>query len=469
MTGIKFGTDGWRDMMYDQFNLPNVRRVVRAIAKYVIDKGGKERGVVVGYDARFFSDFFANEAAKILTGYGIKVLLGERDYPTPVVAFAVKHYNAFGAVMFTASHNPPEYNGIKFIPEYAGPATQDITAAIEANLSLVASDDQRIANPSLIEKYNPTIPYLEQLNKIVNVKKIVDSGLNVFIDPMFATGRGFLKELLKGCNVIELNNYRDPLFGGSMPDPQGQFLTELKQKVMETPNSIGLAMDGDADRFGIIDSDGTYLTPNQVITLLLAHLIKNRAQKGVAVRSVATTHMIDKLGKMFGVETIETPVGFKYIGEKMRTHQVIIGGEESGGLSIIGHIPEKDGILACALMAELRAVSQKPLLETLQELYQELGNFYTKRIDLHLDETIKQQILTNIKTIFPGKIGTKTISEARTIDGFKFILENNSWFLVRPSGTEPLIRIYFEAQSIADLEYLTDQVQQMVEQWSKTA
>lgn len=469
MSEIKFGTDGWRDLMYDRFNLPNVKKVVHAIAAYVINHQGSQRGVVIGYDARFFSDFFAVEAGKILNSYGIKVYFGERDFPTPVVAFAVKHYNAYGAIMFTASHNPPEYNGIKFIPEYAGPATMEITKEIEDNLAKITerqvTENVAEKKEELWEVFNPKEAYLQQLRKLVDVKKIADSGMKIFIDPMYATGRGFLSGLLEGCNVTEIRNRRDPLFDGAMPDPQGKYLTELRDKVVAEKNAIGLAMDGDADRFGIIDSDGTFIVPNQVISLLLYHLVKNRGFQGIAARTVATTHFIDRLGKMLGVEVVETPVGFKYIGEMMRNKKVIIGGEESGGLSVLGHIPEKDGVLACALMAEMMATTGKSPLETLKELAQEVGESHTHRLDLRFSTTQKETVLQNFKNLDLKQISGINVIEKRTIDGFKFILADDSWFLARPSGTEPLIRIYFEAISDAALQNLLREVKTMVDGW----
>lgn len=469
MSEIKFGTDGWRDLMYDRFNLPNVLRVVEAIALYTKDNQGEDRGIVVGYDARFFSDFFAEKAAETLTAHGIKVYFGERDLPTPVIAFAVTQYRAFGAIMFTASHNPPEYNGIKFIPEYAGPASLEITKAIEGKLHSQsgAENVSKRPNPQLITKFDPTEAYLKQLRTLIDIDAIKKAGINLVIDPMFATGRGFLSGLFDDYPVNEIHNRRDPLFGGAMPDPQGEFLMELRDLVQSKENSIGLATDGDADRFGIVDSDGSYLNANQVISLLMWHLITNRGLKGVAARTVATTHMVDSLGKLYGVDVIETPVGFKYIGEIMRTKPVIIGGEESGGLSIQGHLPEKDGILACALMAELRAVTGKPLQATLADLYAKVGQFFTRRLDIHLAEPAKTAILERCRTTSLERIGTLKIGEIRRIDGFKYILENGSWFLIRPSGTEPLIRVYFEANSKGALEELVDNVQQLVDQWGK--
>jgi alpha-D-glucose phosphate-specific phosphoglucomutase len=477
MTTIKFGTDGWRDLMYDRFNLPNVKTVVRAIARYTLANQGAEQGIVVGYDARFFSDLFARETASLLGGYGIKVFLGERDYPTPVIAFAVKEYKAFGAIIFTASHNPPEYNGIKFVPEYAGPASPEITQAIETQIAIVQSasgEPEPVSLESLtatnrLARYEPTKAYLAKLHELVDVAAVRRAGLPMMIDPMYATGRGFLSALFEGCDIHEMHGERDPLFGGAMPDPQGKFLGELITAVKSRPGAIGLATDGDADRFGIIDSDGSYLTPNQVIPLLLFHLVKNRGFKGIAARTVATTHMIDKLGAWLGIETVETPVGFKYIGALMRQRPVIIGGEESGGLSIRGHIPEKDGILACALMAELRAVSGKPFSAILNELYEKVGHFHTRRLDLHLTEEFKKKLLERLENTPPATVGGLKVTEKRSIDGQKFLFENGSWLLARPSGTEPLVRIYFEAPSAPELGNLVIAVQQLITEWQGKA
>ena len=467
---IKFGTDGWRAIMCDQFNVGPVRQVVQAIADHVHKHGGEERGLVVGYDARFFSDRFALEAAGVLAANGIKVFTLSRDLPTPVVAYAVQQQKAFGAVMFTASHNPPEYNGIKFIPEYAGPASPVITAEIEAYLAQRQLGDGILpvqaggTGCGLGVAIDPLPDYLEHLATLVNRQAIADAGLTIIYDPMYASGRGLPEQLLGGfCRFEEIHERRDPLFGGMMPDPQSKNLDELRARVLAVPNAIGLATDGDADRFGIIDSDGTYLTPNQVLALLLVHLIRTRHWHGVAARTVATTHLVDRIGLDYGVETIETPVGFKYIGELMRTKPVIIGGEESGGLSIRGHIPEKDGILACALAAEMRAMTGQPLTATLAELRRVYGGFYTRRLDLHLPAEDKDQVMRSFVGDPPARILGHEVAEIRRLDGIKCLLENGSWILLRPSGTEALVRAYVEAPSEQELDALAGWLSEAIE------
>ncbi|NLG83636.1 MAG: phosphoglucomutase/phosphomannomutase family protein [Firmicutes bacterium] len=466
MVKIKFGTDGWRALMCDEFTLGPVRRVVQAIADYVRRHGGEERGLVVGYDARFFSDRFAEEASRVLLANGIRVFTLPRDLPTPVVAFAVKHRGAFGAIMFTASHNPPEYNGIKFIPAYAGPATPEITGEIEA---LLAAQNGEIPPPGkpegshLLVSYDPVPAYLAHLAGLVDREAIARSGLRLVVDPMFGSGRGLLDRFLGEDGRVEtIHDRRDPLFGGMMPDPQEANLAELRARVTAVPNSLGLATDGDADRFGIVDADGTYLTPNQVIALLLFHLVRGRGWKGVAVRTVATTHLIDRIAAAWGLSTVETPVGFKYIGEIMRTRPVVIGGEESGGLSIRGHIPEKDGLLACALAAEMRAMSGRPLVATLAELYREYGGAYTRRLDLHLDQEEKERLMRSFLDDPPTRVLGQEVVEVRRIDGVKCLLASGAWFLLRPSGTESLVRVYVEAPELDERNRLVTWLEEVI-------
>lgn len=454
---IIFGTDGWRDKMYDRFTEPNVHRVVRAIAAYTRQENGSERGIVVGYDARFFSDHFAKEAIKVLTSEGIRVFAMPRDLPTPVVAFAVRQLNAFGAVMFTASHNPPEYNGIKFIPEYAGPATPEITSAIEAAVPDSPGERPMLVAERVVE-YDPTYDYITHLKTLVDVDAIRRSGIRIGYDPMFGSGRGILEELLSGADLHVIRNWRDPLFGGGMPDPQEALLPELKEWVKNNPGAIGVATDGDADRFGIIDEGGRYITANQLIPLLCYHLVKNRGYKGVAGRSVATSHLLDRLAAGFGFETVETPVGFKYLGELMRQQTTVICGEESGGLSIGGHIPEKDGILACALAVELRMMEGRSLTSILEEIGTQVGAAFSRRVDYHIEPNERGCIIDGLSKNPPAEVNGVKIKEIRTIDGFKFILENGDWFLVRPSGTEPLFRLYFETIRSENMDPLVEWV-----------
>jgi len=468
MSKLKFGTDGWRAIMCEEFTFANVRAVVQGIADYVKDENLQDKGIVVGYDTRFLAEKFAEQAVEVLAGNGIKVLLAKEAVPTPVTAFAIKHWQAGGAIMFTASHNPPEYNGIKFIPEYAGPATPAITSRLEKNISSVLEGEtvqrlevDRASEQGLVTAIDPRPPYEKHIKSLIKFDLIGKSKLKIIIDPMYGAGKGYVSNLLRecGCEVISIHEYRDPLFGGSLPEPTATKLTELIQLVREQQADLGLANDGDADRFGVIDADGTYITPNQVIALLFLHLVKNRGLQGGIARSVATTHLLDAMAGKFGVEVDETPVGFKYIGEKMLKKDILIGGEESGGLSIKGHIPEKDGILANLLIVELLATEKKSLSDILTDIAEEFGAYTNKRLDIKINEDKKVNLIQGLKDDPPIKIGNHKVIDHLAIDGVKLLLSDGSWVLFRPSGTEPLMRVYLEALSPERLEELQRDIQ----------
>lgn len=463
MSKIKFGTDGWRAIMCEEFTFDNVRMVVQGIADYVNQQQLQERGVVVGYDTRFQAEKFAQVAVSVLGANGIRVHLVQRATPTPVTAFAIKDLQAGGAIMFTASHNPPEYNGVKFIPEYAGPATPEITNQLETFISAVLNGKPvqstsfvELEHQGMVNYIDPRPNYEAHIASLVNFQVIRDSKLKVVVDPMYGAGMGYSSDILRqhGCQVLAIHEIRDPLFGGSLPEPTAAQLQELIGLVRSEGAELGLANDGDADRFGIIDADGTYITPNQVIVLLLLHLVKNRQYTGGVARTVATTHLIDAIAAKYQLPVYETPVGFKYIGEKMLKEDIIIGGEESGGLSIKGHIPEKDGILANLLIAELRAMEGKNLQAILAQVATEFGEFYNKRLDLHLAEDKKQQILSDLRNNPPSELAGISVKEVLTIDGIKLNLADGSWALFRPSGTEPLMRVYLETHSMEALQNL---------------
>ncbi|PKM82431.1 MAG: phosphoglucomutase [Firmicutes bacterium HGW-Firmicutes-14] len=454
MPDIKFGTDGWREVIARQFTFENVKFVTQAIADYVVSKDMAGRGIVIGFDNRFLSEKFAEAVAEVLCGNGIKVFMTGRATPTPVTAFAVKHLGAAGAVMLTASHNPPEYNGIKFIPEYAGPALPYITNELEVNVRKTVEQGKykdlrydRAAEQGLVENIDPFDDYIAHLKTVIDTESIARAGLRVIVDPMFGAGIGYLDRILEeaGCNVRVIHGYRDPLFGGSMPEPSARVLTELRDTVISEKADLGLAMDGDADRFGIIDSDGTYIIPNQVLYLIYYHLLTTRGMRGPAARSVATTHMLDRIAAHYGLEIEETPVGFKYIGESMMNRGSILGGEESGGLSVAGHIPEKDGILAAALIAELVAVEKMSVREVLKKVDEKFGALVSERLDIHTTAEKKEEVLAALREIQPPEIAGLGVERVLAVDGKKFYLNDGSWVLVRASGTEPLFRIYVES------------------------
>jgi phosphomannomutase len=463
---ISFGTDGWRAIIADQFTFANVERVAYAAGKYVKEnyyKNGLTPPLLIGYDTRFLADKFAVRVAEVLMGMGIAVRVADRDVPTPVIAWATQMEPTAGALQLTASHNPPEYCGIKYIPDYAGPATNEITNSIVANLDHCPSDLN--VSRQKVEYFDAKPAYFEAIEKFIDWKTVKAGNVKVVVDTVYSTSRGYLDTLLEkhGVTMKALHNWRDPLFGGGMPEPKPEYLQELSKTVVEQKYNLGLATDGDADRFGICGDQGEFYIPNQVLCLLTRHLVKNRRLKGVIVRTVATTHLLDHLAKHYELEIVETPVGFKYIGEVMRQKDVLIGGEESGGVSVKGHIPEKDGIMADLLVLEMLAYEKKPLREIWQDLLKEAGvRFYHRRADLHLTPVTQKGLIDRLKDKPFDKLGELKVAQVGRKDGLKFYIDDDNWMLVRPSGTEPLVRLYFEGTS----EKMVDQ---MLEGFQKQA
>jgi phosphomannomutase len=451
---IKFGTDGWRGIIADDFTFANVCKVTRAIANYLKTAYSKDRPVLIAYDTRFLADRFAQTAAEILADDGWTVKIVDRDCPTPVIAYNARYLNSAGALMFTASHNPAPYCGIKYIPDYAGPATPEITDTIVANIAGASDAPPSGKNADKISTFDPKPEYLKFIYTLIDVDRIRSAKLKVKYDALYSTSRGYLDTVLEycGCQTETFHAVRDVLFGGGMPEPKGEQLTELVAAVKDDKADIGLATDGDSDRFGIVDEQGNVLTPNTVLLLLARHLSKNKGQTGAIVRTVATTHLLDNLAAKYGLQIYETAVGFKYIGEKMRETQVLIGGEESGGLSVLGHIPEKDGILADMLVAEAIAYEGKPLSQLVEEAIKEAdGPLDNKRLDLHLNDAHKTAVLNSFASNPPTEIAGIKIKEIGRKDGIKLYLEDGGWVLLRPSGTEPLMRVYLETNSPAKL------------------
>jgi phosphomannomutase len=450
-SSIQFGTDGWRGIIADDFTFANVCKVTRAIAQYLSTAYSQDRPVLIAYDTRFLADQFAQTAAEILADAGWLVKIAERDCPTPVIAYNAKHLNSAGALMFTASHNPPPYCGIKYIPDYAGPATPEITDTIVANIPEASTDAPSGQSGDRITRFDPKPAYLQFLYTLLDINRIRHAQLTVKYDALYSTSRGYLDDVLQysGCAVETFHAYRDVLFGGGMPEPKASQLTELMAAVKRDRADLGLTTDGDSDRFGIVDEQGNLLTPNTVLLVLARHLLKNKGKTGAIVRTVATTHLLDNLAFKYGLELFETPVGFKYIGQKMRETAVLIGGEESGGLSVMGHIPEKDGILANMLVAEAIAYEGKPLSQLVNEVIIEAGGpLYNHRIDLHLSNPHKAAVLKSFTQNPPIEVAGIRVKDVGRKDGIKLYLENGDWILLRPSGTEPLMRVYMETRSL---------------------
>lgn len=452
MANIKFGTDGWRAIVGKDFNQENVILVTNAIGKYVFENFGPDKKIIIGYDPRNMAKEFSLQTAKILCDLGFTILYSKEIIPTPVLAYNAKHLNAC-AIMFTASHNPPEYLGIKFIPDYAGPATSDITNEIIANIN---APTKKFKQGEIIQ-YNFKPAYYEHIENLINFEKLKNLKSKIIFDGLYAASIGYFDELLTKHKIPyqSLHMYHDPNFGGGMPEPKPKYLQELIKTVKENNNTVGLANDGDSDRFGIINENGEYVSPNEIIAILLMHLKKHKHLEGGVVKTVGASLLINKIAELLNIEVIETAVGFKHVGEAMRKFNPIIGGEESGGLSIQGHIPEKDGILANLLILEAMACENKSLTELQNDLYAIVKcKFYNDRIDKHLDNTDEiKPIIEQYK--LKKEIGQFKIKDIDTKDGVKLYFEDNtSWMLIRPSGTEPLLRIYFESDSTEKIEQL---------------
>lgn len=461
MASIKFGTSGWRDIIARDFTFDNVRLATQGIADYLNSSHATRHSslVILGHDTRFLGREFSLAAAEVLAANGFEPLLCDRDTPTPVISHTIRHRKALGGINMTASHNPAEYQGLKFSTSNGAPATPDVTKQIEAAIAQRQAQNWTFKGAVIgtyqCKTFNPMPDYFKQLRKLVNFAALKKAKLKVAVDLSYGTGHGYLDTLLEGvgAKITLFHNVRDPLFGGHHPEPNAEGMTDAAKFVRSGKAQLGLGLDGDADRFGIVDKDGTWLTPNQVLALALYHLKKNRGWTGAVVRTVPTSHQVDAVAEMLGVKVHETPVGFKYIGALMESEPIIVGGEESGGLSVKGHVPEKDGILACLLMAELVAMEKKSLGQILKELSKKTGEFHTDRINVAIPAEKKEALLARLAKGLDS-VGTFKVEKFITTDGYKFLLPNREWVAFRASGTEPLIRCYIEAKSKANLKKL---------------
>ena len=460
-TQIKFGTSGWRAVMAEEFTFANVRRAVNGIARYVKSQKAQGARVIVGRDPRFLGETFCSMAADILGSYGIAPLVISDAAPTPAISYAVIHEKADGAINFTASHNPPEYNGIKFSTPDGAPALPEVTKQIEAQIATegAAKDGNKVAAQNLEVK--PT--YLARLREIVDLAAIKRANLRVVFDPLWGAARGYSDSLLRdaGVQVETVHDYRDVLFGGHAPEPDDHLLEPMREKMRESKAHIGIATDGDADRFGIVDEDGTFLQPNYVIAILFDYLVESRGWKNGVGKSVATTNMINALAKHHGVELHETPVGFKYIGELIKQDKIAIGGEESAGLSIRYHVPEKDGIIAGLLCCEAVAKRGKSLTAQLKELFAKVGSFYPLRENFRLTPEVKEKFTKKLR-VDPQEFAGRRVREAVRKDGLKLVLDDGAWVCYRLSGTEPVVRVYSEASSEPALAKLSAAAKQWI-------
>jgi phosphoglucomutase len=463
---IQFGTSGWRAIIADEFTFANVRLAVAAIAEHVLSRS-QQPMVIVGHDTRFLSEEFSQAAAAVLRARGVRVLLCGAPAPTPAIAYEILRRRADGAINFTASHNPAEYHGLKFSSADGAPALPEVTRDIEQRIARLAARGVAAGETAPrdgFEAIDPRPPYLQRLAELVKFEALKKSKLKFVCDPLHGCGAGYLDRILgdHGIAATSIRTGRDVLYDGHGPDVSERTLQPLMRAVREQGASLGLATDGDADRFGIVDADGTLVSPNHILALLYDYLVESRGWKLGAARSVATSHLLDAVARHHGQPLHQTPVGFKYIGELIKQDKVALGGEESAGLTIRGHVPEKDGILACLLTAEMLSVRGASLAQQLQTLFRKVGaEFWPLRANLRLEENVKARLVERLKENFATFLGRRVAHSDRT-DGLKLIFHDGAWVLMRLSGTEPIVRLYTEAASPAAAQKLADEAQKWI-------
>jgi phosphomannomutase len=465
---IRFGTDGWRAVISDSFTFDNLRIVAQAVADAVAsdhwDKSSNGGGtpdpkkIVIGFDTRFLSDRFAGEMARVLAANGFKVLLTQSDAPTPAISYSVKNLGAIAGVMITASHNAPRYNGVKLKGAFGGSALSEQCRRVEVYIN---DNEEQARGPNLMDykqardaglitKFNPLPAYFEHLRTLINSDIIAENPQRFVVDAMYGSGRGVIKAFLQGtgCEIAEIRGEMNPGFGGVHPEPITKYLGALASAVSSGMGNFGVVTDGDADRIGAMDGRGNFVDPHKIMALSLKYLVEKRGWTGAVVRTVSTTRMIDRLAKRYGLTLYETPVGFNHIADYMMKEDILIGGEESGGISFKGHIPEGDGPLMGLLLVEMIAAGRKSLVEMVDDLLADVGPAHYERVDMRLSRPVEKAEMTDFLTKqAPKEIGGQGVSEVSQRDGVKYVMADDSWLLIRPSGTEPVLRVYAEGRT----------------------
>lgn len=453
---VKFGTDGWRAVISETFTFANLRLVAQAMADYVLEASDGPPSVVIGFDTRFLSDRYAAEVARVMAANNVQTWLARADTPTPAVSYTVVNKKSTAGVMITASHNAPRYNGVKLKASYGGSAnsTQNgrVEYHLEKNLASARGPNlmsfEEAVREERICKFDPSWAYYEHLSTLVDLDIISSAELRVVADGMYGAGRGVIGEVLaRGrTKVHNIRHEMNPGFGGIHPEPIAKHLGLLMSDIQAGHWDLGLATDGDADRIGAVDDLGAFVDPHRIFALVLRYLLEKRGWRGRVVRTVSTTRMIDRLAERFDLPLVETPVGFSYIADEMLSNNVVMGGEESGGMSIKGHIPEGDGILMGLLLMEVIADAGIPLHELVENLLNDVGPAQYARTDLKLAHPVaKSAMVQLLVNLAPAEIAGVSIEDVQTTDGVKYYLDDGSWLLIRPSGTEPVLRVYAEA------------------------
>ena len=468
---IKFGTDGWRAVIAEGFTFENVRLVSQAVANYLLETTStKPLEVVIGFDTRFLSDRFAAEVAQVMAANGIIAHLARADAPTPAISYNIVHKHAIGGVMITASHNPPRYNGFKLKAAYGGSASKEQTQAVQERLVGVQKakimDYNKAIDNGLIRRFDPAWPYYEHLtSNLIDMDIIHNGELDVVVDSMYGAGRGVLREILSRTRtkVHELHGEMNPGFGGLHPEPLGRNLRQLIGTVQNTHVHLGVATDGDADRIGAVDERGNFVDPHTIMSLAVRYLVEKRGLRGAIAKTISSTLMLNRLGKKYNLPVYETPVGFDLIADYMIKDDVLLGGEESGGISIKGHIPEGDGILMSLLLMEIVAEARVPFSELIADLQQHFGPTVYERHDLHLDAPVsKREMVARLVAAAPATIAGESVVKVDSYDGVKYHLADDSWLLIRPSGTEPVLRVYAEGNSREAVKAMLEAGQRLV-------
>ncbi len=449
---LKAGTDGWRGVISRDLNFDTFRLIAKAYACYLRKKGVSGRGVAVGFDRRFLSSHYAREASLILSAEGVPVWLGKRFLPTPALSLYVKKKGLSGGLMITASHNPPEYNGIKIKEGFGGPALPATVKEVEGIIMELVKVDHSVTTENIVDRgiieFEPEDFYIDEILKLIDTGVMKRSKMKVILDPMHGCGASYFFKILKriGWRAREIRGEENPSFGGISPEPLEKNLAGLREKVVRMGFDLGIAFDGDGDRVAAVDSSGAFITPHYIQALLLRHLIENKGLKGIVVKTFSTTVMMEIMGRHYGLRVVETPIGFKYISELMLHEDVLIGGEESGGIGIKGYIPERDGLFSAMLLLEALCCMGKGLKEAVNDIKREMGEFFYERWDIPFYPHDPNEIMERVKRDERGMLAGRRVKEKRVFDGIKYIFEDDSWLLLRVSGTEPVLRIYAEAR-----------------------